>query len=82
LSVTASYIQRNPFDITSPIGEAPNEYLVLNARVSFKPPVFPARIFIEGRNLTDMNYQEILGAQMPGRWLYGGFVWRWGEVNL
>ena len=82
LSVTASYIQRNPFDITSPIGEAPNEYLVLNARVSFKPPVFPARIFVEGRNLTDMNYQEILGAQMPGRWLYGGFVWRWGEVKL
>jgi len=79
VSTTANFITRNPEEIPSINGKIPNQYLLLNARISFKPPIVPARIFIEGRNLLNTDYQEIIGSQMPMRWIYGGFVWNWGE---
>jgi iron complex outermembrane receptor protein len=82
LSTTANIITRNPEKIESIMGEIKDQYVLVNARLSFKPPIVPARIFIEGRNLLDTQYQEILGARMPARWFYGGFIWRWGEKSI
>ncbi|MBO6516618.1 MAG: TonB-dependent receptor [Bacteroidia bacterium] len=79
VSTTANLVTRNAEEIPSINGLVQSEYFLLNARVSYKPPVVPARVFIEARNILDTQYQEILGAQMPGRWIYGGLVWRWGD---
>ena len=78
-SLNGNYITRNAEEIPSIDGIIYGDYLLLNARISFKPPVLPARIFVEGRNLLDTDYQEILGARMPGRWIYAGFIWQWGQ---
>ena len=32
---------------------------------------------LQVHNLFDENYQDILGAPMPNRWLMGGFTWKW-----
>ncbi len=82
LSTTANIITRNPEEIEDIMGEIKDQYVLVNARLSFKPPVVPARIFVEGRNLLDTDYQEILGARMPARWVYAGFIWRWGEKSI
>jgi iron complex outermembrane receptor protein len=29
-------------------------------------------LYVQVMNLTDTQYQEILGAPMPGRWVMGG----------
>lgn len=79
VSTSANLITRNADEIPTINGEIQTSYVLVNARISYKPPVLPARIFVEGRNLLNTNYQEILGAQMPQRWLYGGFIWRWGQ---
>ncbi len=80
-SVSSNLITRNPEKIEGINGEVRNQYFLLNARISYKPKYIPARIFVEGRNVLNTEYQEILGARMPGRWLYGGVVWRWGELK-
>lgn len=82
VSVSSNIITRNPEEVPSINGEVKDQYMLMNARVSFKPKYVPARIFIEGRNILNTSYQEILGAQMPSRTVYGGLIWRWGEGKL
>lgn len=81
-SISSNYITRNPESVESINGEVKDAYLLMNARVSYKAKYVPARIFIECRNVLDTQYQEILGAQMPSRMVYGGFIWRWGEGKI
>ena len=56
--------------------EIKDNYFVTNLRVgysllnSFTP-------YVELRNLTDTNYQEILGANLPRRWWKVGVIWNW-----
>jgi len=57
-------------------GAIQDDYFVTNLRLgysllnSFTP-------YVELRNLTDTNYQEILGANLPRRWWKLGVVWNW-----
>ncbi len=81
-SLSSNLITRNPEKIEGINGEVKNQYALMNMRISYKPKFVPARIFIEGRNILDTQYQEILGAQMPSRTIYGGLIWRWGEGKL
>ena len=53
-------------------GEVPSSYFVTNLSLSATPFQFPVRIYTRIMNLTDTEYQEILGAPMPGRWIMGG----------
>jgi outer membrane cobalamin receptor len=46
------------------------EYTLLDLRVS--RPFHAIRVFIEGNNLLDREYEEIRGVAMPGRWVRGG----------
>ena len=47
------------------------EYFLLNGKVSYM--VFGrARIFIAVNNITDVDYSDLLGSIMPGRWTTGG----------
>ncbi len=33
-------------------------------------------VFVEGSNLLNTRYQELLGVDMPGRWIRAGFNWK------
>ncbi|RYD95089.1 MAG: TonB-dependent receptor, partial [Sphingobacteriales bacterium] len=52
--------------------ELSKDYFVLNGKAQFF--VLPARlgVFVQADNLLDKSYSDLLGAQMPGRWLQGG----------
>ena len=45
-------------------------YWLLDARVG--RAVGPAKLYVEGTNLLDAEYQEVRGVAMPGRALFGG----------
>ncbi len=48
------------------------EHLVFNARL--EAALLPERLWLTGRvqNLFNEQYSDLLGAQMPSRWLMGG----------
>ena len=57
-------------------GSIPKDYLITHLKFgynlshSFTP-------YVEIRNLTNTNYQEILGANLPRRWWNVGVTWNW-----
>jgi len=57
-------------------GAIPKDYLVTHLKLgynlsnNFTP-------YVEIRNLTNINYQEILGANLPRRWWSAGVTWNW-----
>lgn len=50
-------------------------YLVINGRLMYETR---ARVYVFGevRNVFDVDYADVLGAEMPGRWTFGGIGWR------
>ena len=53
-------------------GDVPDGYFLTNLKLQYAFSGFPLTAYLQGQNLTDTQYQEILGAPMPGRWLMGG----------
>ena len=45
-------------------------YTLIDLRVIKKLGFF--EVFIEGTNLTDVEYEDVKGVLMPGRWVGGG----------
>lgn len=76
LASTSIMISRDE-DLAPEIGGrvAPN-YFVQNLRASYQ--IGGASIYLECRNLTDTQYQEILGTEMPSRWILGGVRYQGG----
>ncbi|MFD2532914.1 TonB-dependent receptor plug domain-containing protein [Gracilimonas halophila] len=52
--------------------EVPDQYFLTNLKVGFKPFGNNFQLYTQILNVTDTQYQEILGAPMPGRWILGG----------
>lgn len=75
LTVGANYLTRNAEQITSINGSIEPNYLLLNAKLQLFSKAVNGGFFVEARNITDTQYQEILGAQLPGRWVLGGINW-------
>lgn len=50
-------------------------YTVLNSKLTYTLKASPCKLFVDVRNLLNTQYQEILGARMPSRWIYGGLSW-------
>ncbi len=73
--VTGNLVTRNEEIIESIDASIPANYSLINTRVSYSSAIIPVRFFAEVRNLGNTQYQEILGARMPGRWFYGGLTW-------
>ena len=48
------------------------DYVVINGRLDVA--LLPERLWVVGQaqNLFDAKYADLLGAQMPGRWLMAG----------
>jgi iron complex outermembrane receptor protein len=53
-----------------------SSYGLLNARVGYVIMDNKLSLNLQILNLLDKEYQNILGAKMPGRWLMGGISWR------
>lgn len=53
-------------------GDVPGSTFISNLNVQATPGWSPAVLYIRIMNLTDIEYQEILGAPMPRRWVMGG----------
>jgi len=50
----------------------PSTLFLSNLKVSFAPERSRLGAYLSIMNITDVEYQEILGAPMPGRWLIAG----------
>jgi len=52
-----------------------SNYALLNGRIGYK---IKSGVYfnIQILNITNTDYQNILGAKMPGRWLMGGVMWK------
>lgn len=56
-------------------GKVKNKYSIANIKLSYAARNANVKLFVTARNLLDTKYQEILGAQMPGRWILAGIGW-------
>jgi vitamin B12 transporter len=76
LSATGLYKQREEQKTPGGINATLTpEYFLLNTKIEFSP-VKRFGIFVQVDNVGDVNYSDILGAQMPGRWWMGGVRWK------
>jgi len=73
---TAEYIERNAEEIESIGGRIEDSYLLVHFSTAFSLNENLA-LYVKMRNSLDQDYQEILGAQMPGRWTMVGI-----KINL
>ncbi|WP_121354943.1 TonB-dependent receptor plug domain-containing protein [Flavisolibacter nicotianae] len=73
LSVSGLYKQRQSQKDPSPvIARVSRDYFVVNAKGEAFLWKKNVSAFVEVDNLTDRSYTDLLGAQMPGRWLMAG----------
>ncbi|HEY6506078.1 MAG TPA: TonB-dependent receptor [Chitinophagaceae bacterium] len=73
LGVNGLYKKRQPQAVANPaIAKVTADYFVMNvkAEASFWQKRFA--VFVQGDNIFDRSYTDILGAQMPGQWIMGG----------
>lgn len=72
ISVNGLYKKRNPQTSSASIAKISQDYFVMNAKAEyfFVRKLFSA--FFEADNIFDRHYADLLGSQMPGRWLMGG----------
>ena len=74
---TNRYISRGEETLSLISGNIPRNYFVSDISVNYAI-VKEASVFIEVLNLSNTEYQEVLGAPLPGRWLLGGAKWNLG----
>ena len=71
-STNGLYKQRNPQRAAALGAALPKDYFLLNARAEAVLIKNRFSILVQMDNLLDRQYSDLLGAQMPGRWLMGG----------
>ena len=74
VSLIADYIERQGEQVEAINASVNDEYLVGHAQVGYSFKNGLGLIF-RMHNALDTDYQEILGAQMPGRWMMTGITW-------
>jgi iron complex outermembrane receptor protein len=70
--VNSLYKKRNPRTSSANIANVSSDYFVLNAKLEAFIVKKLLSAFVEADNIFDKNYADLLGSQMPGRWLMGG----------
>ena len=70
--INGLYKERAPSAASAIKAELTTSYFVLNAKAEFIAFKDLLSIFAEVDNVSDKSYSDLLGAQMPGRWLMGG----------
>jgi iron complex outermembrane receptor protein len=72
ISVSGIYKDRAAQQAPAIHAELEKDYFVFNARAAFYTWQRKLNIFVRVDNIADTRYSDLLGAQMPGRWLTGG----------
>lgn len=75
LQVNCSQIRRNADAFEAIAGAIPDAYGIGNLKLSYKVHEDKFGVYLQINNIRDQKYQEILGAQMPGRWTIVGMQW-------
>ena len=75
-SLSGLYKERNAQLAESIASELKSSYGLLNARVGYGFIDNKLMVNLQVLNLLNEEYQNLLGAKMPGRWLMGGVSWR------
>ena len=71
-SINGLYKKRSPQTSSASIAKISGDYFVLNAKLEGSIIKKKVSVFVEADNAFDENYADLLGSQMPGRWLMGG----------
>lgn len=72
IALNGLYKSRKEQSSSANIAKVSRDYFVLNAKAEVFLLKKMLSAFVEADNLFDQNYADLLGAQMPGRWLMGG----------
>jgi vitamin B12 transporter len=73
ISINGIYKQRQPQKASSPaIAVISRDYVVINTRLEAMLLKKTLNVFVQADNVLDRNYADLLGSQMPGRWIMGG----------
>jgi iron complex outermembrane receptor protein len=72
VSLNGLYKKRQPQTPSVDIVKVSDDYFVLNTKIEGYILRNKLSVFAEADNLFDLKYADLLGAQMPGRWLMGG----------
>jgi iron complex outermembrane receptor protein len=75
-SISGLFKERTAQSAESISSDLVSSYGLLNARVGYSLMDNKLSLNLQVLNLLDKEYQNILGAKMPGRWLMGGISWR------
>ena len=75
-SISGLFKERTAQSAESISSDLDSSYGLLNARVGYSLMDNKLSLNLQVLNLLDKEYQNILGAKMPGRWLMGGISWR------
>ena len=71
---TNSWVSRDEELVENIGAEVPGSYFISSLRANLS--VGKSNFYLDARNVFDEQYQEILGAQLPGRWIIGGVNYR------
>lgn len=82
LNIGGALITRNAEAVEAINAEIKDQYAILNLKLSYTIKEFPASVYMDVRNALDTRYQEILGSQMPGRWIMGGIRWNFQRIKI
>lgn len=76
VGVNGIYKKRQP-QLAQPIAaHISKDYFLLNGKASFDVMQNKLGVFVQADNIFNRNYSDLLGAQMPGRWLQGGIIFQ------
>ena len=73
--LTGLYKKRNSQEATTIASSLTNNYAVFNVNFGYTIKNSGINLNFQVLNLTDVVYQNILGAKMPGMWVMGGLKW-------
>ncbi|MDB5253168.1 MAG: TonB-dependent receptor [Flaviaesturariibacter sp.] len=76
VSLTGLYKERKKQEATAIKATLTPSYFVLNAKAQAAVYRSALWVFVQADNVLDKRYSDLLGAQMPGRWLQGGISFR------
>jgi iron complex outermembrane receptor protein len=82
LNIGGALITRNAEAVEAINAEIKDQYAILNLKLSYTIKEFPVSVYVDVRNALDTRYQEILGSQMPGRWIMGGIRWNFQRIKI
>lgn len=73
ISVNSLFKERNPRKADAIGAVISRSYFITGTKLGYRFSRIKASAFLQADNLTGTTYSDLLGAEMPGRWLSAGF---------